>query len=149
MAKISELNYWQEYLLILDIKCQEWPEILSMLDCDNYCKVDRESLLVGIGDNKEFLNIIYGATNLTKREIKNKIEEVCEKCQKIHNVYIYILRCKEKRIIFESGHSENYYIRKIKNEIRERGRASWVHSTDTEGETHELLMKLEAYGNRK
>lgn len=64
-------------------------------------------------------------------------------------MYIYILRCKEKRIIFESGHSENYYIRKIKNEIRERRKASWVHSTDTESETQELLMKLEEYGNRE
>lgn len=149
MKIISELNYWQKYLLFLDTKWKEWPEILSILDCDNCCELEQEYLLVGIGDNKEFLNTVYGATNLTKQEIKNKIEEVCRKCQSIRNVYIYILRCKEKRIIFESGHSENYYIRKIKNEIRERRKASWVHSTDTESETQELLMKLEEYGNRE
>ena len=133
----------------MDTRWEEWPAILSKLECDNCCELDRESLLVGIENNKEFLNLVYGETDLTKQEIKNKIEEVYKKCQSIHKVYIYILRCKEKRIFFKSGHSENYYIRKIKDEIRERRKASWVHSTDTESETHELLVRLEEYGHKE
>lgn len=135
-------NTLKEYLILSNVCLDDMiSNLINHMDYENACFMGREFTVV-CGDWQDFLYAVYKCGSFPENEVLLKVDEILHYKDIATVVYVYCLKCREERITFKSGHSENVYIRNIKDYLREQKQDVWIHSTDTEKETRQLSYYL-------
>lgn len=133
---------YEGYLILSSICLDEMlTNAIALKGYEKLCCMNTRFTVV-CSDLCGFLNRVYGCSSFSKNEILLKIEEILINIDAPELVYVYWMKCKEDRIVYKSGHSENRYIRSLKDYLRNQKSNEWIHSTDTGDESEKLLEML-------
>lgn len=140
---IEKDKKYEEYVILSNICLDKLIDgTIIAKKIESTCKITERYSMPISGNYCDFLLNIYKCCTFPEEEILMKVESIVSTITSLENMYVYNIDCNKDRTIYKTRHSENKYIRMIKDALRHNKSRIWIHSTDTESETQKVLNVL-------